>query len=721
MEAVECAAASLAIVLAYYGRHIPLEKLRFDCGVSRDGSNAADLIAAARQHGMEADGFKLMADSPPDKLKSYDMPLILYWERNHFLVLEGIKGKKYYINDPAYGPRTINEKEFKQKFSQVFITLTPCEKFQKTKNRDNVLLNVLRRVLPHKGHVILALLLSLTLIIPGIVLPGMSKVFIDEILVKKELLYLNGFITIMTLVVISKIAINWILESFIVRFNMKLSVSSSYEFMWHLLKVPMNFFSQRSVGDVISRLGAVNSITKVISSGISANLFQLIQAVVYLGVMFLYNVKLTLLSLFFVAINVLLFFFTKRNKRDIGMRSMMVSAKLTGLTINGISNIESLKCSGNEGDFFNKWSSYQANATNAGMQLTVLNLITGNVLSFCGSLSGALTLGVGAYLIIQGEISLGGLIGFQLLASQFNGPINSIISFGGQLQQIAVEIKRIDDVLDCPVDYKHSKNIDKSKSTGGDGTPCQETETNKAYKLTGKVELKNVTFGYSRLKPPLIKKFNLTLNPGDRIALVGTSGSGKSTIANLISGLFLPWEGEVLLDGVSIDKIDPELLANSLSMVDQSPFFFKGSIRGNLTFWDDNISSEDLKKVTVDAGIYDEIASRKDAFECEIYEGGGNFSGGQLQRMEIARSLLINPSILILDEATSALDPIREKYIYERIWSYGCSLIIIAHRLSAVRDCDEIIVLDSGNIVERGTHAHLVEQKGYYNRLIEAE
>jgi ATP-binding cassette, subfamily C, bacterial len=338
-------------------------------------------------------------------------------------------------------------------------------------------------------------------------------------------------------------------------------------------------------------------------------------------------------------------------------------------------------------------------------------------------------LGFGAYLIIKGELSLGGLIGFQLLASQFSGPINGLISFGGELQQIAVELKRIDDVLDYPVDYKHAPNssgnkqikIKKEESKTAKSTVSSNINSKSSYKLSGKIEFKNVTFGYSRLKPPLIHDFNLTMNPGDRVALVGTSGSGKSTVAKLISGLFLPWEGSVLLDGMPINEIKPELLANSLSMVDQTPFFFKGSVKGNLTLWNDSISSELLKKVTLDGGIYDDIVSRKDAFDGEIYEGGGNFSGGQLQRMEIARSLINNPSILILDEATSALDPIYEKYIYERVWSYGCSIVVIAHRLSAVRDCNEIIVLDKGNIVERGNHELLISKQGYYYELIKSE
>ena len=736
MEAVECGAASLGIILGYYGKNIPLAELRYECGVSRDGSNAANLIKAAKKYGMEAKGLILREGMPIEKMLQIGMPLILFWKMSHFLVLEGVKGNKFYINDPAYGPRRITRNEFNANFSKVFLKLLPGDNFTKSRKVDNVFSSLLKRIKNNRKNIIFAFLISTSLIVPGVVIPGINKVFIDDYMMKGETTYFNAIVTIIALFSLASLILTWILQTLLINLETKLLVNSSYEFMRHILKLPMRFFSQRSIGDVVSRLQSNASIANMVSHRLASNMFNLLQVVFYMAIMFLYNVKLTFIMIFFAIINILVYQATKRMKRDAGFRVMDASAKMMGTTMVGLNTIESLKASGIEGDFFNRWSGYQAKFINTYQQQSVLNMLSDSIPFLSTQLSTAFMLGIGAFLIIHGELSVGGLVGFSLLAVQFNRPINGIVEFGNQLQQIAVDFKRLDDVLDYPIDYKYKLQYEEvtnknDNALGQRSKQIKETiqiKSNKqdnnldsGFKLSGKLELKNITFGYSRLDPPFIENFNISLNPGDRVALVGTSGSGKSTIAKLISGLYQPWGGEILFDGNPVNKIYPALLANSISMVDQSPFFFKGTIRDNLTMWDHNVSDRLLKKVTLSAEIYNEIASRIGAFESSINEGGSNFSVGQLQRIEIARALINNPSILVLDEATSALDPIVEKKIYNNLWSNGCAFIVIAHRLSAVRDSDEIVVLENGKIVENGNHNQLVSRKGHYYELISSE
>ena len=723
MEAVECGAASLGIVLGYFGKNVPLEELRYECGVSRDGCNALNVIKAAKKYNMEAKGLILKDGMPLETVLKNSMPLILFWKMSHFLVLEGFSRNKFYLNDPAFGPRRISLEEFKEDFSKIYIKLTPDENFTRANKTDNVFKSLFKRINDNKKNLFFAFLISLSLIIPGIIIPGMNKVFIDDYLMKGETSYFNAIITIIALFSISSLVLTWLLQTLLVNLETKLLVNSSYDFMNHILKLPIKFFSQRSVGDIVSRLQSNASIASTLSHGITTNMFYLLQVLFYMLIMFLYSIELTVVMIFFAIINIFIFKITKRVKRDAAYRVAEAEAKMMGTTMIGSEIIESLKASGIEGDFFNKWSGYLAKYINTFQQQSVLNMISNSIPFLCSQLSIAIMFGLGAYFIVNGNLSIGGLIAFSLLAKQFNSPINGIVDFGNNLQEVAIDFKRLDDVLNYPVDKKFEKKsrVDDSHQTKVNNNNKQNISQKNIYKLSGKIELKNITFGYSRLDPPLIQNFNLILHPGDRVALVGTSGSGKSTIAKLISGLYQPWEGEILFDDIPMHKIRSEILANSFSMVDQTPFFFKGTIKDNLTMWDQTIPDLMLKKVTSNAEVYDEITSRHGAFESEINEGGSNFSGGQLQRMEIARSLINDPSLLILDEATSALDPIVEKNIYNNLWNTGCSFIIIAHRLSAVRDSNEIIVLEDGNIVERGKHELLLKNKGSYFDLVSNE
>lgn len=708
MEAVECGAASLGIILGYFGAYIPLEMLRYDCGVSRDGSKALNIVKAARKYGLECKGYMYPTPDDLDRLFKKKFPIIVFWKMNHFLVVEGRKKDKVYLNDPAFGPKTVSLEEFMQSFSKVYLTFEATENFSKTKKPPNILKGLLSRLSGSEKNVLFAFLISLSLIIPGLVIPGMSKIFIDDYLLKDDKHFLHPILAVLALFFITSFILRWMQKTILIKLETKLLLNSSYNFMWHVLKLPMAFFSQRSIGDIISRLQANSTIANLLSGGLATTLFDLTQVIFFGIVMLFYSWQLTCIVAFLALINIIVYHTTKKVKRDIGFRVQEANAKLVGTTIVGNSMIESLKSSGGVSDFYTRWSGFQAKYINAYQEQNWYSMLTSAVPVLCTHISSALVLGIGCLLIIHGQFSIGGLVAFTMLSTQFSGPINRLVDFGSTLQQIAVNIKRLDDVHNYKVDFKH-RNKDKL------------VNKLKHNKLTGRLELKNVTFGYSRLESPLIKNFNLSLVPGSRIALVGTSGSGKSTIGNLVSGLYQAWSGEVLFDGIPIQKIPSEILAGSLSMVNQDPFFFKGSLRENLTMWDNTIQEKIVTEAARKAEIYEDIAARKGAFECQMDESGSNFSGGQLQRMELARALLNNPSLLILDEATSALDSVIESKIDDNLRALGCTSLIIAHRLSTIRDCDEIVVLSNGKVVERGTHEELMKNNGTYTELVKSE
>ncbi len=708
MEAVECGAASLAIILGYFGAYIPLEKLRYDCGVSRDGSKASNIVKAAKKYGLECKGYMYQTPDDLDNLFKKKTPLVVFWKMNHFLVLDGKRNKKVYLNDPAFGPRTVSLEEFRQSFSKVYITFETTENFRTTKKPPSVLKGLLSRLSGSEKNILFAFLISLSLIVPGLAIPGISKIFIDDYLLKGYTHFLHPILAVLALFFIASFILHWMQQTILIKLETKLLINSSYNFMWHVLKLPMTFFSQRSIGDIISRLQANSTIANLLSGQLATTLFDLTQVVFFGVFMLFYSWQLTCIVALLSFINIIVYKATKRAKRDIGFRVQEANAKLVGTTIVGNSMIESLKSSGGITDFYTRWSGFQAKYINAYQKQSWYSMVTSVVPVLCTHLSSALVLGIGCLLIINGQFTIGGLVAFTMLTTQFSDPINRLVDFGSSLQQIAVSIKRLDDVHNYDVDYKHrNKNNNKNKI--------------KHNKLTGQLVLKNVTFGYSCLEAPLIENFNLSLVPGSRVALVGTSGSGKSTIANLVSGLYQAWSGEILFDGVSIHDIPPEILAASVSMVNQDPFFFKGSLRENLTMWNNTYPDECVTGAARKAEIYEDIASRNGAFECQMDESGSNFSGGQLQRMEITRALMNNPSLLILDEATSALDPVIENKIDDNLRALGCTSLIIAHRLSTIRDCDEIIVLSKGQVVERGTHEELIKNNGTYTKLVKSE
>ena len=696
MEAVECGAAALSIILRYYGRFEPLEKLRVDCGVSRDGSKAGSVLKAARTYGMVAKGFKKDLKG----LFSLRLPVIVFWEFNHFLVVEGYDQKKVYLSDPAVGPRTVSWEDFNRSYTGVALEIYPGDDFKPGGSPRSVWKGLVKRARGSVAGMSYVALASLLLVVPGIVAPAFLQVFIDHILGESLRTWTPYLLAAMLCTVVVQMSLTWLQQVFLARLGTSLTVGTSAGFFWHVLNLPAPFYNQRFAGDLANRVELNERVAGLLSGQLATAGFNLVMIAFYLPVMLMYDVSLTGVAVVLALVNGVALASVARSRKDINLRLSQEQGKFIGTTIDGLVNIETLKASGREGDFFTRWSGSQANLVNSTQQLGLISQLLSSVPSFISRAGGLVVLILGGMRVMDGQMTLGMLMAFKTLMSQFLGPVSSLVSLGSKLQEVESDIARLDDILDNPME-------------GVADTPGREP-------LEGKVELKNITFGYDPTAPPILENFNLSLEPGQRVALVGSTGSGKSTIGRLICGLFKPWSGEILFDGRPLDSIHPEVMATSMGKVDQAILLFEGTLRENLTLWDPLVPLESLNRAVNDAGI-SQVVSRRGGMDGKVEEGGKNFSGGERQRLEIARALALDPSILILDEATSALDPLVEKQVDDRLRTRGCTCIIVAHRLSTIRDADEIVVLEKGRVVERGTHVDLVEKKGSYWRLVSAE
>ena len=702
MEAVECGAAALSIVLAHFGKWVPLEELRVQCGVSRDGSKASNVLKAARQLGLDAKGFRKELED----LYELELPVILFWNMNHFLVLEGFKNGKAYLNDPAQGPRVVTMEEMDGSFAGVVLTFETTDAFEPGGQKRSMSGALRRRLLGSESALAFVVFCGLFLVIPGLVVPTFSRVFIDEYLVAGREWILMPLLVGMGLTALLRMGLTWLQEYYLLRLETKIALSESTTFFQHVLRLPVTYFGQRFAGEIGSRVLINDKVAKLLSGRLATTLLDCVLVVFYGLLMMLYDVVLTAVVVLLAAFNVMAVQFAARRRKDAARRLMQEEGKLIGTAMNGLRMIETLKATGSEGEFFSRWAGYQAKALKGEQDLGHIGLVVGAVPTVINTLATTVVLLIGGMKVMNGELSVGMLVAYQTLMASFMRPLDTFVSFGSSVQELEADMNRLDDVLNHPQDPQYVR------------TPKHADATRRLIKLSGEILVENITFGYSPLEKPLIQGFSLALKPGQRVALVGGSGSGKSTIARLIAGLYEPWEGEIKFDGMRRQDLPPELIANSLAVVDQDIFLFSGSIKENVSMWDTTIPVATVTQACKDAAIDDVIETRDGAYQSTIAEGGGNFSGGQRQRLEIARALVSDPTMLILDEATSALDPNTEVVIDDNLRRRGCTCIIVAHRLSTIRDCDEIIVLHRGKIVQRGTHDELKVIEGPYAELI---
>jgi NHLM bacteriocin system ABC transporter peptidase/ATP-binding protein len=703
MEAVECGAAALAIVLAYHGRFVTLEELRLACGVSRDGSNALNLIKAARVYGLDGKAFK----QEPGELQRLETPFVVFWNFNHFLVVEGFGRGRVHLNDPASGRRTVSEQEFDESFTGIALTFAPSSSFERAGRPYSLWSGLRSRLRGSRVAVAFVVLAGLMLVVPGLLTPAFTRTFVDTYLVDGVHDWLLPLLEGMAATVVLLLALTWLQQYYLYRLGQRLSLGGSARYVWHVLRLPMTFFNMRFAGDIAGRAQLNTRVAQLLSGELASAVVGLLTIVFYAAVMFQYDVVLTVVG---VAVGLLNFFglrFVSRRRRDANQRLLKEQGNASSTAFGGLQNIETLKATGTDSDFFARWSGFQAKALNAQQELGVSTQVLAAIPAVLAALTTVAILALGGERVIAGTLSIGSLVAFQILMASFTAPINQLVSLGASIQETEGSMIRLDDVHRYPTDPV----LDHSSAS-----PSQ-----KMGKLAGSLELREVTFGYSPLSPPLIDGLSVRLEPGARVALVGGSGSGKSTIAKLITGLYEPWSGQILFDGQTRDAYSRETITASLAAVDQDIFLFDGSIAENLTMWDGTIPEEQYVTAAHDALVHEVVAGRAGGYEGPVEEGGRNFSGGQCQRLEIARALTGNPRILVLDEATAALDPTTEKLIDDHLRRRGCTCVIVAHRLSTIRDCDEILVLDQGKVVQRGRHDELKDVDGVYASLVAAE
>jgi NHLM bacteriocin system ABC transporter peptidase/ATP-binding protein len=728
MEAVECGAAALAKILAYYGRWVALEELRHECGVSRDGSKASNVLRAARKYGLDAKGYKY---EEIEKLYTLPFPVILFWNFNHFVVLDGFGKGKAYLNDPAQGPREISMAELDGSYSGVVLTFAKGADFKKGGQPPNMLPALRRRLVGSETALLYVMICGLLLVIPGLVIPTFTRIFIDDYLVGSQEWIVRPLMWFMAGTVAIQAVLTWLQRYYLLRLETKLALGTSSRFFNHILRLPAAYFGQRFAGEIGSRVQINDDVAKIIGGRLATTTIDSVLTIFYATLMFLYDVRLTLAVLLLSAFNIAAVKAASRARTDASRRLKQDMGKLQGTAMNGLKMIETLKATGSEGEFFGRWAGYYAKTINNTQHLGVLGQVGAAVPPFVQTATTAAVLLLGGMKVMEGEFTVGMLVAYQTLLGSFTRPLASFVNFSASLQELQADMNRLDDVLRYPADPQYRGEAPPPEAggkaaAGADGkgngkaaaAPAIIRPATARVKLSGRVELRGITFGYSPLDKPLISDFNLLVEPGRRVALVGGSGSGKSTVAKIISGLYEPWGGEILFDDVPRQSLPRDLIVNSLAVVDQEVFLFGGSVTENVTMWDPTIGTPRVVQAARDAAIDEVIAAREGGYQSRIVEGGGNFSGGQCQRLEIARALVGEPTIVVMDEATSALDPTTEVLIDESMRRRGCTTIIIAHRLSTIRDSDEIIVMERGTIVQRGTHDDMKDVDGPYKYLV---
>lgn len=698
LEALECGAACLTMILAYYDKWIPLEKVRADCGVSRDGSNAGNISRAAEYYGLEVSASKY----EPDVLQKHaTFPCIIHWNFDHFVVLDGFRNNKAYLNDPGRGELQVDMKTFDESFTGVCMEFKPGKDFKPSGKPKSVLQFIKKRISGYTSILILAAFISVILSLIGILKPGFNTVFLDSILTREKPGWVFPFFGVLFAITLIEIIVSGISNSYSLKISGKLDTVDSASYMWKMLKMPLEFFSQRMAGDLQERQRSNALIADTLVNTFAPLAFNTVLLILYLLVMFAYSWQLTLIGLLALFINTVVSGIISKKQVNISRVAMRDSSKLNSMTISGIEMIETIKSNGAENGFFAKWAGYLANQNTENLQSQKLIQTWGVIPDFIIKLTNAAILILGGYLVMQGQFTPGMILAFQGLLGAFFGPAQMFINAGQTIQQMVTQMERIDDVMEYPVYY-----------------PFSESEEDSIDKLSGQVEVKNLSFGYSKLGKPIISDISFSVEPGKSIALVGNSGCGKSTIAKLMTGLYKPWEGEILYDGKKLSELNKYVFNGSVAMVDQDIVLFEDTVANNIKMWDSSIEDFEIILAAKDAQVYDTIMERPEGFESKISENGKNFSGGQKQRIEIARVLAQDPTVIILDEATSALDAKTEFELVKAIRNRGITCVVVAHRLSTIRSCDEIVVLDKGGIVGRGTHNELMTNCELYKQLI---
>lgn len=709
LEALECGAAALTMIMAYYNKWVPLEQVRSDCGVSRDGSKAKNIVLAAKNYGFDVRALRIS----PEKLKTEgEFPCIIHWNMNHFVVLNGFRGRYVYLNDPGKGSVRITWEEFLKSFTGIALMFKPGKSFIPGGKQKSTLEFARKRLTGAGPAVIFVMMMTAITYLFGIANSVTSRIFMDRLLTGINPDWLYPFISVMILLAVIQLTVGWAQVMYSIRINGKMSVLGNTSYIWKVLHLPMEFFSQRLAGDIQSRQRQNASIAGTLVGTFAPLILNSVMMIFYLVIMLRQSVLLTAIGISTLVLNMVIANVISKKRINITRGQMRDAAKMDATAVTGIEMIETIKACGSENGYLQKWAGYQASyntqAVKAAHDAQRLGVIPG----FFSMLANYAVLILGIYLTMQNKFSLGSVLMFQGFLGSFMSPAMTLINAGQTIQEMRTQMERIEDVMEYPDD---PETVDKHQDLPG------EAASESLEKLRGELELKNITFGYSKLDKPLIRDFSLSLKTGERVALVGSSGCGKSTVAKLISGLYQPWEGEILFDGKPREAYPREVIKGSIAVVDQDIILFEDTVANNIKMWDETIMDFEMILAARDAQIHDDITLLPGGYGHKLSSGGRELSGGQRQRLEIARVLAQDPIIIILDEATSALDAKTEHDVIKAIKDRGITCIVIAHRLSTVRDCDEIIVLDDGLIIERGTHDELMSRGGAYADLVANE
>ena len=709
MEALECGAASLAMIMAYYRKWVPLEQVRVDCGVSRDGSNMKNIYLAAKSYGMDVHGYTMELDALKAKAT---YPCIIHWNFNHFVVLDGFRGGKAVLNDPARGLVKVSMEEFDRSFTGIVMTFAPGEGFQPGGKRKSTVGFARRRLKGAAPAVVFVVLTTVIASVFSVVNPAMSRVFYDRLLTGRAPDWLRPFILVMLVLMVFQLTAKWANLIYSRKINGKMAIEGNATFMWKVLRLPMEFFSQRMTGDILMRQGTNASIAQTLVDTVAPLAVNTVMMLVYVVIMLQYSAVMTLVGVGSILLNFFVARYLSNRRINLTRIQMRDQGKLAATTMAGISMTETIKSAGAEAGFFRKWSGYQASVNTQTVAFARLNATIGAIPNFVRQLSGYGILFLGVILAMNGQFTLGMISYFQGLLNAFMDPAMQMVSAGQTIQEMRTQMERVEDVMNYRDDPVFAATPDAASESPA-AADCA--------KLKGEIEVRNLTFGYSRLAEPVIRDFSMHLTPGARVAIVGSSGSGKSTVSKLITGLYQPWSGDILFDGRPSSGIPRDVFTGSVAMVDQDIVLFEDTIANNIKMWDHSIEDFEMVLAARDAQIHDDIMQRPGGYNGMLNENGRDLSGGQRQRLEIARVLAQDPSVIILDEATSALDAKTEYELVKAVKNRGISCIVIAHRLSTIRDCDEIIVLEKGRVVERGTHSELFAKGGAYTELVTSE
>ncbi len=714
MEALECGAAALAMVLAHYGRWVALEELRVLCGVSRDGSKAVNLLKAARTLGLKAGGKR----QEPADLAQLPVPAILFVNMNHYVVFEGVTKDGFQLNDPASGRRTVSPAEFDGMFTGLALAFEPTPDFQPGGTPPAILPGLWALARQTRWPLALLTAAGLLLALFGILQPGLQRVYLDRILIEQLDGWVWPLIGVLAILVPVIAVLTWLQQRLMAAITAKLAIALSSRMVWRVLRLPVLFFSQRYAGMISNRVALADQLVLSLTQGLSQILTSLALLLLLVALMLQYSMPLTLIAVGLALGNALLF---RHMSKALGEASEKVSMQLVNMgskAMQGLRMMETLKSTGTDEVFFSQWSGLQTLFINAQQDIAQREALLAALQVWLASLTAAAVLVIGGYYTMTERFSIGMLVAFSTITILFNQPVNQLVSLAGMLQQTKGLLAQVDDTLR----YPPAREFDQARTAEADSppsVPAGRVATAPLRRLSGAVQLEALSFGYAPLEPPLIREFSLSMHPGSRVALVGGSGSGKSTIGKLLTGLLEPQAGQIRFDGLPISALPRDILRNSLAVVDQEIILFEGSLRENISLWDETLPQEHLIGAAKDALIHDLILSRRGGYEAKVEENGRNLSGGQRQRLELARALAGNPTLLVLDEAISALDAVTEAAIMANLRRRGCTTLIIAHRLSTIRDCDEIIVMHRGAILQRGTHTELMASDGPYRRLIE--